>query len=549
MNIDNLKDLDDKTRKLIEELQKVTREKDGDRAFSNAQLVIFTSSVYSKQCYIGFEALRRIEETDNKMDYDLARLNIAVTQYYSYENNIDKASEILIDMANKRNFKALDIVVFRFGKKYIKEKCYKKAIELLEVIRTSHPYEVSCYIKICKLLDDKSTNSIGDSYLQVFNKIQEIVRILTINFTNSDDEKQNHERKLAHYTSTDVANILLNNKNEEKIAGSLRLNTISNMNDPSEGQLLGAFLNDVKDTSYVMPEFDENSQAFFSCFTFNHDSLNQFRLYGKKDYQEASGVSLVFKKSFFESKSISGLSFLSMHKYTKVVLNDEKYKNESDILVSNQKNSKNSDSLVIGKQPIMRCVYIDPESEYIQLAQRNKLTFYREIFEDKKIENVCIKQKEIIQKKAKENWDNYQSDMKKKTIDFENCFTSLKKDYNKLIIKKKNIEKNNLDVMKDYETLLDEIILPLRYLIKHSAFQEEQECRMIYITTLADHKVQMDFGKFLYIEYESEVKAHLDKIYIAPAAAQYKPYLAKLLCDTNIRIELSNNPFRLPTSH
>ena len=98
------------------------------------------------------------------------------------------------------------------------------------------------------------------------------------------------------------------------------------------------------------------------------------------------------------------------------------------------------------------------------------------------------------------------------------------------------------------------IILPLKYLIKHSAFQEEQECRMVYITSLDDPKVQMDFGKFLYVEYEPEVKAHLDKIYIAPAASHYEPYFAKLLCGKNnmgkkIKIEPSNNPYRLPTSH
>lgn len=42
----------------------------------------------------------------------------------------------------------------------------------------------------------------------------------------------------------------------------------------------------------------------------------------------------------------------------------------------------------------------------------------------------------------------------------------------------------------------------------------------------------------------SEEKVYIDKIYIAPAATQYQPYLAKLLCDTNVKIELSNNPYR-----
>ncbi|MGB2784402.1 hypothetical protein [Psychrobacter sp.] len=103
--------------------------------------------------------------------------------------------------------------------------------------------------------------------------------------------------------------------------------------------------------------------------------------------------------------------------------------------------------------------------------------------------------------------------------------------------------------MNEIDSFLEMIILPLKYLIKHSAFQEEQECRIVYITSLDDPKVQMDFGKFLYVEYEPEVKVHLDKIYIAPAASYYEPYFAKLLCGKNnmgkkIKIEPSNNPYR-----
>ena len=67
---------------------------------------------------------------------------------------------------------------------------------------------------------------------------------------------------------------------------------------------------------------------------------------------------------------------------------------------------------------------------------------------------------------------------------------------------------------------------------------------MIYITSLKDPKVQMSFGKFLYVNYEINVKDNLDKIYIAPAAGQFQPYLAKLLCDTEVKIELSSNPYR-----
>ena len=58
------------------------------------------------------------------------------------------------------------------------------------------------------------------------------------------------------------------------------------MNDPTEGYLLNELMC-----------LDKNIQiqdlAFITCFTLHHDSLNQFRLYGKNSQQEATGLSLV----------------------------------------------------------------------------------------------------------------------------------------------------------------------------------------------------------------------------------------------------------------
>ena len=187
-------------------------------------------------------------------------------------------------------------------------------------------------------------------------------------------------------------------------------------------------------------------------------------------------------------------------------------------------NSKDGEFLEekISMKPVMRCIYIEPVSKYIQLAQRNRLTFYRE-FGDVG----CPEDK----------WSNYQESMVEKTKNVKASLEKLKNIYQDIKIKHK-------DDFNEYSDFINKTLLPLKYLIKHSAFQEEQECRMIYITSLEDPKVKMDFGKFLYVEYDADVKTHLDKIYIAPAATQYQPYLAKLLCDTNVKIELSNNPYR-----
>ena len=169
----------------------------------------------------------------------------------------------------------------------------------------------------------------------------------------------------------------------------------------------------------------------------------------------------------------------------------------------------------------MRCVYIDPESGYIQLAQRNRLTFYREFGNEKTIinKNDC----KLEKSRADESWKKYTLKIKRKIQNFTKLFSSLKCDYKDLMNEKYKLEVNNLEALKNYETLLDEIVLPLKYLIKHSAFQEEQECRMIYITSLKDPKVKMDFGKFLYVEYEADVKAHLDREFPKLCVTAYNP--------------------------
>ncbi|WP_025646489.1 MULTISPECIES: DUF2971 domain-containing protein [unclassified Psychrobacter] len=387
----------------------------------------------------------------------------------------------------------------------------EKAKRSFVFVKNKFPYEARNKIDVCDLILDGGFEELGRKVFEISNIVYKILSILKIDI-NSIGKKQLHaERKLAHYTSTEVTNILLNNPS----TSSFRLNTIHNVNDPSEGKLLeGCLKNDSKRiNSEVMS--DSKYQTFIGCFTFNHDSLNQFRLYGKQDYKEASGISLIFNKGFFkENDHPDQISFIA----TERIL-DEK--------VSKEK---------ISRQPVIRCVYIDPSSQFIHLAQRNQITFYRE-FSDRVEADI--------------KWMKYKKYIDKKTNEFLVCFECLKGVYQKAIKIVSELDKSKASEIK---ILLDRILLPIKYLIKHIAFQEEQECRMIYITSLDDPKVKMDFGKFLYVEYEPEVKANLDKVYIAPAATQYQPYLAKLLCGTNslgkkIKIELSNNPYRLPTSH
>lgn len=532
MDANVLEGFDDATRKEVEKLLQVTREKDGNKAYASAQIDIFrymlkTYEFGDDKLDNGIFYLRNVKEADGN-NYYLAIFFIAATQSI-LKKNYDENCLLYIRILEESKW-LVDIsfdYAFKIATECLANGSCQNSKKLFSLIGGSYSYQATCYERVCELKIKVETKEIGGLSESLIRKVEEIIDILKLDFFPLAENKQAPERKLAHYTGTYTTNKLLSKEENKDKPSAFRLNTINNVNDPSEGKLLTNYLESMKETSFYKPDFDENLHAFISCFTFNHDSLNQFRLYGKEENKEASGVSLVFNKEFFkETDSQSGMN---------------------NIFINRTINNVNNDSAKkVEKQPVMRCVYIDPTSDYTHLAQRNRLTFFRE-FGRENLEGDSIA-------KAEAEWSEYKNYIKKKTEAFRKAFKEIKEIYQAAIESKKILKSVSEEDVDEIESLLDMIILPLKYLVKHSAFQEEQECRMVYITSLDDPRVQMDFGKFLYVEYETEVKPHLDKIYIAPAATQYQPYLAKLLCGTNslgkkIKIDLSNNPFRLPTSH
>ena len=471
-----------------------------------------------------------IDPVNNNKVYAQAQYNIGVA--LEKTDGMQQALSAWENVKHIEDPKTYALAQYKIGLFFINNialKKYEEAKEAFSNAEVSYPYEAYCYKKICDLLVKPESKFFGEKAIQLLDKTLEIVDILKLDFDQGSKEDKSPERKLAHYTGTHVTNQLLAINEKMNSRSAFRLNTINNVNDPSEGQLLINYFKGIKEKTFYAPNFDEHLHAFISCFTFNHDSLNQFRLYGKQDNKEASGVSLVFNKDFFQSNSsLGGLSFLSIKGDPQKIDIEPIEQGFSQVSELDQ---SYENIYRINKQPVMRCVYLDPVSGFTQLAQRNKLTFYRE-FENEKIEKKST---------ADLRWASYKKEIDKKTKDFNKSFEVLKKIYIKLVKSRSSLDKFERDTT---DTLLKEILLPLKYLIKHSAFQEEQECRMVYVTSLNEPEVVMDYGKFLYVEYEADVKTHLDKIYIAPAATQYQPYLAKLLCNSDVRVELSNNPYR-----
>lgn len=514
---------------------------DNSEAYAKAQFKIASFLIGFKYHKAAVIELQLIELMDDVEAYAKAQFNIGVL--LGKNSDVDGALKAFRNIEYKYDSEAYGKAQYTIGKILISDNYltdYTSAKDSFELAREMFPYEARCYIRILELLDVPETKSLGLSSLNLLSTVLNIVNILTLDFDNHADEEKPFERKLAHYTSTATANLLLEFNEEKNLPSAFRLNTINNVNDPSEGQLLIRKLKGIKDNDFTALDFNEDIHAFISCFTFNHDSLNQFRLYGKQDNKEASGMSLVFRKEFFQSENfIRGLPYLSVDSAPKLIntLSDINHKKASDI--KSEPSKGKVDSKKIKKKPVMRCIYLDPTSDYFHLAQRNRLTFFREFGDNTIIKNG------IEESQAEYEWSLYQKYMKKITSEFEIAFKSLKASYKEVETEIKNARFNLGSLtQKELSALVDEVLLPLKYLIKHSAFREEQECRIIYITSTDRPEVTMEYGSFLYVEYEPSVKRHLDKIYIAPAALHHKRYFDYLLDDIDVPVEVSGNVFR-----
>lgn len=259
---------------------------------------------------------------------------------------------------------------------------------------------------------------------------------------------------------------------------------------------------------------------------------NQFRLYGKQDQKEGSGLSLILSNLFFEQEN--SFSNIRLQNKSNLISESIDVTEDDDVANDPEENAENEivDEKVIQKLPLYRCIYIDPDSKLIEISHREEWTFCREAKSSKS-----------------DKWDNYSNDIqklrdviKREFLNLENLIQPL---YQKI---SEDIKKYSNEAQ-----LLAEILLPLRFLIKHMAFKEEQECRIVYVSQWDDEFIQFDASlKRFYVDYGHDVATHLKKIYLGPHAVHEKS-MFEYLCshakkdnrtEHEVKIKISHNPLR-----
>jgi len=295
----------------------------------------------------------------------------------------------------------------------------------------------------CKIKDIKIYEDIYIESLEIITKLQ------------VEDDK---EMPVSHYTQKAVAeNLLFFIKDNEKMPhDDFRLYSVAEGNDRKEGKTLLDYLFPKKNFSLQVIE-EEKFDAFAGCFILNKDSLNQFRLYGKKEKEEGTGVSIILKKCFFNN----GINL--------------------PVIITSPKEEKNALKLL----PLFRCIYIDPETnKVVSLGQKEEYVFYRENEYKNEVQKI---------------YEEYKKEIDKICEDVSNRLATLKN----------RIEEEDIDY-----SIVFKLLLNLRYLIKHVAFKEEQECRIIQVKEKKDEENENEeigwdewdrpFVKYLKM-YESQV--------------------------------------------
>lgn len=311
----------------------------------------------------------------------------------------------------------------------------------------------------------------------IFNNIKEILfyqylLLKSLSFNINDNIE------ISHYTSLNTLLLLLNDKKEYKNKekdknkkedkenkedeGKIRIVNISNANDPKEGKILESIFNknglDIK-----ISDNEENLITLQTSFSRNKDSLTMFRLYGKNENKEATGVCLVIDKKYFNDKYFSPPIQISS------ILSDDKKLDNKEEQIDNL------------KQNLFWILYYN--------EKENKLIFNPKY---SKYKNIIIELDNIeeLKNKYKDKKDKIILNNKKEIIEyiFSNIYYYAK-ELNKEI-KDKNL-KNEI-----FSNLFENI----KYIIKDEAFFKEQELRMLITTDYKNEKIKED-KKRLYINY------------------------------------------------
>ena len=288
------------------------------------------------------------------------------------------------------------------------------------------------------------------------NLLYQYLLLQSLSFNNKTLKREfTYNIEIAHYTSLNTLLKLIKEDNK------IRITNISNANDPKEGKILENILN--KNKLDIKIKNDENLITLQTSLSRNKDALTMFRLYGKNENKEATGICLVIDKKYFNDNYLSPVIELNLDNQKQ----EEKKGNE------NYKKAKEIIQKRFERKNLYWVIYYNEE--------KNQLVFNPT---KSKYSSVIIDLNTINKNKKNIN----------KIEDLINCI------FHNIINSAKEIDKIENKNLKD--EIFSNLFENIRYIIKHEAFFEEQELRMLITTNYKNENINIEEDKKrLYINY------------------------------------------------
>ena len=439
------------------------------------------------------------------------------------EKAIDKNPKVLDEHNNRLLYTLLLMHAKREKEAY---KIYRKVSEekyaLLKQIKICWDiFDINLLYKLFTYNDEQNEKEINDHTKNIKFLTYLLLYLLQYNLFN------NQEYAISHYTSVNALSAMLSDDG----MSPFRLSSLGSANDPKEGKILYDFLStelSKKDVYLQLQNTPVNDYtAVQASFTKLEDALTMFRLYGKVEKNEGTGVNLVFNRHFFSEKLETPLR--------KELQNKDLSKDKNDPIKFHDKPDMQQ------PEPLYWVLYWD--------TKHNKMYFNPQgIYKTLEIDLGNHEPWQILNEHQKELQKTPDTFYAKYAANISFVLNELRKEFTEHITHHNTPD--DIDTIKEY-------LLNISYLIKDIAFYDEKELRMIKLESLTgNNRLKHDESSLrLYKDYSKlsgfyhyPKTSVLDKIIIGPKVEQketLKEYLLHHLDKAEMKsvtVEISNAP-------
>lgn len=316
------------------------------------------------------------------------------------------------------------------------------------------PYSESGFLEeLCKIDDDFSALSeemkVDEKFLlpqirRLWGLQYKILNLLRVKFSEKFSA-------VSHYTSIQTFEKVIGENKEAR--SFLKLCSLSCANDSQEGNIFSALLGESNILSYQKNDL----LVLQLSFSVEEDSLNQFRLYGKKEGEEGTGVCLSFSKELFlpEGEGASLINKAGINAPFDMQLNEEGGIVKIDRPTSSECSKDKSES----RLPLYWVLYYSREKKRIYYTPAQKECFCDETGKYFEPEGAREQLEKIAQL----------------LMEMKECYKNINDDVGQKIALR--------------------FLIYVRHLIKDAAFRDEKELRILSLYNNSDEKLQVLPGK------------------------------------------------------